>query len=432
MKRATWSRPAALLLVVALAAAACGGDDDKDDAGGKATPGAPVATTGFDGTTIKVGALTPQSGGVEVIGIPLTNGNKAYFDHVNAAGGIAGKYKIELVEADTQYDPTTAASKYLEMKDSVALFAQILGTAVTDRLLGDLEDDNVIGLPASLDSKWVREAHLMPVGAPYQLQAINSIDWYFSQAENKDDTLCALASTDEYGDAGLAGIDYIAGKLGIDVAAKAEFPAPGKDRPKQTFQSQLSSLKAASCEVIFFVGTPTDTGSLATTLGESPDYTPTIIGQSPTWLTAFAAFPYLQQHFLLASEGTEYGDTSVPGMAQLQQVLTEFAAKQPDPAKAQKPDIYFNFGYLQGIATVKLLEKAVELGDLSRAGLAKALDELGTVDFGGLTGSYKYGPPDDRVPPISSSIYKPNKDKPGGLQIVEQGYTADSAKDFEL
>ena len=98
------------------------------------------------------------------------------------------------------------------------------------------------------------------------------------------------------------------------------------------------------------------------------------------------------------------------------------------------PDVYFSFGYIQAVATVALLEKAVELGDLSREGVATALEELGTVDFGGLTGDYTYGPPEDRVPPIKSSIFKPNPDAtayPTGLELVVQDYEADSAADYE-
>ena len=109
------------------------------------------------------------------------------------------------------------------------MYVQILGTPVVDALLGDLADQNVIASPASLDSDWVREANLLPVGAPYQLQAINSIDWYYSQAEHEGDVLCTIASDDEYGDAGVEGIDYIADKLGIEVAQKSTFPTV--DRP---------------------------------------------------------------------------------------------------------------------------------------------------------------------------------------------------------
>ena len=50
--------------------------------------------------------LTPLTGPVAVIGKPLTAGNEVYFDYVNKEqGGIAGKYKVELVQADTQYKP---------------------------------------------------------------------------------------------------------------------------------------------------------------------------------------------------------------------------------------------------------------------------------------------------------------------------------------
>jgi hypothetical protein len=118
----------------------------------------------------------------------------------------------------------------------------------------------------------------------------------------------------------------------------------------------------------------------------------------------------------------------VPGMANLVTVREEYAPDTP-------PDIYFSFGYIQAFATVKLLEKAVELGDLSREGLAAALDELGTIDFEGLSGNWTYGPPEDRVPPLKSSIFKPNADGatyPTGLELVAQDIEAESAKDYEF
>ena len=81
----------------------------------------------------------------------------------------------------------------------------------------------------------------------------------------------------------------------------------------------------------------------------------------------------------------------------------------------QQPDYYFSFGYLQGIAMTALLEKAVELGDLSREGLMKASDELGTVSFEGLSGDYQYGPAESRNPSRMSTIYEVKPDQPFGL-----------------
>ena len=438
MRPTKWMRLLAVATSLALVGAACG--DDDDDSGGdegtdESTDGGTAAdiepAPGFDGTTIRVGALTNNGPPLAAIGIPLTAGNQAYVDYINTEkGGIGGRYKIELVVEDTSYNPTTAGEKLDQTVDTVAMYMQLLGTPVVDALLGDLEEHNVIAGPASLDSDWLAEPNLLPISAPYQMQAINSIDWYFSQDGNEDHVLCSLASDDEYGDAGVEGVDYIAGELDIEVAEQSTFPSPsGRGGAAHDFSGQVRELEDAECDVVFAVATLADTNSIATAFTGRPEFTPTVIGQSPTWLGAFAANPWLQEHFLLAGEGPAYGDTSVPGMELLTHILETYGGPEA------KPDIYFNFGVVEAIATVALLEKAVDLGDLSREGLATALEELGEVDFQGLTGDYTYGAPEDRVPPLKSTIFKPNADAanfPTGLEVVEQDYEAESAKDYDF
>ena len=433
MRPSKWLRLLALGVAFSLVGAACGDDDDAGDDtetdDGRGTAAELEPAPGFDGTTIRIGALGNTGPPLAAIGKPLSAGNRAYFEYINSQGGVAGKYPIELVEEDTSYNPTTAGEKFASTVDDVVMYVQILGTPVVDALLGDLEEKDVIASPASLDSDWLLERNLLPVGAPYQIQAINSIDWYYSQAGNEGDVLCTLASDDEYGDAGVQGVDYVAEALDVEVAQKSSFPSPsGRQGAAHDFAGQVRELEDAECDVVFAVATLADTNSIATAFAGRPDFTPTVIGQSPTWQTAFAANPWIQEHFLLVSEGPAYGDTSVPGMANLITVREEYAPDVP-------PDIYFSFGYVEAFATVKLLEKAVELGDLSREGLATALEELGTVDFEGLTGNYTYGPPGDRVPPLKSSIFKPNADGatyPTGLELVAQDIEADSAKDYEF
>ena len=41
-------------------------------------------------------------------------------------------------------------------------------------MLPQLKPDNIVAAPASLDAFWVREQNLLPIGAPYQIQAINA------------------------------------------------------------------------------------------------------------------------------------------------------------------------------------------------------------------------------------------------------------------
>lgn len=429
MKTSKWLRPLVLLAALALAAAACGGSSNNSSStttkGNGATPGAPVAVPGFDGTTIKLGVITPTSGTVALIGNPLTAGNKAYFDYVNQElGGIAGKYKIELDIRDSAYDPTKALQEYAAIKGNVVMLAQLLGTPVVNAVLEQLKTDGLVAAPASLDSFWVREANLLPVGGPYQIQALNALNWYETDGGGKGKVVCSLIQDDPYGEAGQQGLDFAAGKLGIKIAVTARFPAPPA---AADFTAPIGQLQGAGCQMVFLVATPTSTGAA---LGKAVEvsFAPQWIGQSPTWIGVLGKSPlapYLQKNFLVASEGPNYGDQSVKGMSELIRIQKKYAP-------TQTPDVYFNFGYLQGIAVTALLEKAVALGDLSHAGIMKALDELGTVSFGGLSGDYKYGPPADRVPPIKSSIFKVDPASPTGLTLVKGDLVAPFAKDFKF
>jgi len=437
VKALKWFRPLALLLALALATAACGGSSDDDDAAdppeasddggdGDEPAGDPEATAGFDGTTIKLGVVTPTSGPVAIVGNPLTAGNQAYFDYLNEeVGGIAGKYPVELDIRDSGYDPTKAGQEYSAIKEDTVMLAQLLGTPIVNAVLEQLITDGVSAAPASLDSLWVREPNLLPVGGPYQIQAINALDWYVAE-NGEDKVLCSLISDDPYGEAGQEGLEFAAENLDLELAVTATFPAPPA---AADFTAPISQLQGEGCEMVFLVATPSSTGPA---LGKAAEvgFAPQWIGQSPSWLGALGKSPlapYLQANFLVVSEGPNYGDESVEGMAELIRIKDTYA---PD----QEADVYFNFGYIQAKAVTALLEKAVELGDLSHEGILAASEELGTVSFDGLLGDYTYGPADERVPPTTSSIFMVDPESPTGLTLVEgaQDIEADFAKDFEF
>jgi ABC-type branched-subunit amino acid transport system substrate-binding protein len=416
-KRVLW-----LAAVLALVLAGCGGAADEGESGDEGEAASLKNVPGFDGKTIKLGVLTPLSGPVAVIGLPLTAGNQVYFDYVNSKGGIAGKYKVELVQEDTQYSPPKTVQQYNKVKGDVVAFTQVLGTAPTLAVLPQLRSDGMIAAPASLDALWVREENLLPVGGPYQIQAINALDYYVNQADGKGKNVCSFIQDDAYGEAGQAGVDFAAEKLGFKVADTQKFKVGDKD-----VTGQIQRLQRSKCDAVFLVATPSDAGTIwgtAAKLGFAPRW----IGQSPSWIDELGASPlaeYLQKTTWITAEGTEWGDDQVEGMTALVDRVKEF---KPD----QDPDYYFSFGYLQGQAMTALLEKAVELGDLSHEGLMKASEELGSVSFDGLSGDYQYGPAESRNPPRTTTIYEVDPDKPFGLGTLEYQYESDAAKEYEF
>ncbi len=425
----------AATFALALILAACGDDDTTNSAatttttagGGDApstTAGAPQPVPGFDGTTIKVGILDPLSGLASIIGNPLAAGQEAYWAYVNdELGGIGGKYPVEVVLEDTQYEVNTTVQKYNKIKGDVVLFAQVMGTPHNQALLPLLDDDNIVSAPASQDSIWIREQHMLPIIEPYQIDVINAVDYYLTDGGGStDDTFCSVVENDLYGQAGQEGFEFAAKQYGFDIAQTSRFELGDSD-----FTAQVSALKSANCDMVFATALPTEFNGIITT-ADNLDFTPRWIGQSPAWIDELAntdLASYYQDHVWIVAVGPEWGDTSYPGVAELLDRLERY---RPD----QEPDYYFSFANYQADAVRQVLERAVANGDLSRDGIIAAMNGMDVLDFGGVIGDYTYGPPEDRNPPRGSSIFAIDPAKPFALRALKVNFSSDAAEAYEV
>ena len=429
----------ALPLAAALVLGACGGGDSSSDSGGtkgangcKNTPpntegavsnagNAPAKVPGFDGTTITLGALTPQSEVLTavVVGGILTQGNQVYWDAVNAKGGIAGKYKVKLVTEDTKYSPSVTPQAYAKTKGNVVAYNQVFGTAVTNSILQSMVGDNVSGAPATLDADWICDTNLFPIGTPYQVQAINGVHWWHMLSDSNKN-ICTLTQDDPYGDAVIEGVEYAAKKMDLSVKTKQKFPVPPPD-----LTPQVQALKDKGCQAVVLGTLPGDTAAIGDK-AQSIGLETQLIGVSPTFFPLYAKNAYLQKNFVQVSDGTNWGNTSVAGM---QQMVADVAKYKPDAAQSQ----YFAFGYAQSWALEQILTKAVANGDLSRGGIQKAMSEVGTLKFDGLLGDYTYGAGvADRNPPRENTVFKIDVAAPGSTAVVEANVTSDAAKSYTV
>ena len=93
------------------------------------------AEPGLTATTIKLGITLPMTGIASPGYNKIPGAMKAYFDYVNANGGVNGR-KISLVVKDDQYIPATAVARANELilRDRVFALVGTLGTASTKAL----------------------------------------------------------------------------------------------------------------------------------------------------------------------------------------------------------------------------------------------------------------------------------------------------------
>ena len=435
---------ATCLAISGLALAACGSGSNNTStpttAAAKAT--APAATSatqatqatqapkkeltpapGFDGKTIKVGDITALSGSPAVIGAQLAAGQDVFWKYYNAEhGGIAGKYPVEVVLEDNLYDATTTVQKYNKMKDGVVMFSQVMGTAPTLALLPLLKADNIVAAPASQDAFWVREQQLFPVIEPYQIDAINAMDYMMKEGGGQGKKVAVVLQNDVYGEAGLEGVQFAAKQLGFDVVTTPRFKVGDQD-----FTAQVKELQNSGAEIVFAVALPTEFGKILGTAA-SLGYTPQWVGQSPAWVDLLLGTPlkdYLASNVMIAAVGPEWGDPTVPEAAAFAERVKTY---KPD----QTPNYYFSFGYYQAQATAQLLEKAVELGSLDREGIVTAMNSLDKLRFDGLAGDYTYGPPDQRDPARVTTMFKVTPGGPFGLKSLKYNFTSPAAQAFEF
>ncbi|WP_433280424.1 ABC transporter substrate-binding protein [Pseudonocardia xinjiangensis] len=140
---------AAAAVAAALVLSACGAGGRPD--GGSGADAAPAV--GITDTSVKIGAHFPLTGVAAPGYSEIPTGAKAYFDFVNAAGGINGR-TIDYVFRDDAYNPTQTSQvvNELVLQDQVFALLGGLGTPTHSAVLDYLNSEGVPDLFVSSGS----------------------------------------------------------------------------------------------------------------------------------------------------------------------------------------------------------------------------------------------------------------------------------------
>jgi hypothetical protein len=111
--------------------------------------------------------------------------------------------------------------------------------------------------------------------------------------------------------------------------------------------------------------------------------------------------------------------------------MKKFLDDQKKYAPDQFPDPYFMYGYAAAQMLTAVIKKAIEKGDLSRAGILDAKLHAGKISLGGLVPDVEYTPnlgPASRV----SNIATVDLTSPGFLKIEKDYFIGDAAKNMKF
>ena len=208
--------------------------------------------TGATDTEIKIGNIMPYSGPASAYGV-IGKTQQAYFNKINAAGGINGR-KINFISYDDGYSPpkTVEQARKLVESDEVLLIFNPLGTPGNTAIQKYMNSKKVPQLfVATGATKWNDPQHFpWTMGWQPSYQSESRIYAKFLLKEKPDAKIAVLYQTDDYGK------DYLKGlKDGLGDKASMIVAEESYELTEPTIDSHIVKLKATGADVFVNITT---------------------------------------------------------------------------------------------------------------------------------------------------------------------------------
>ena len=266
---------ATALAVVLLAATAAGCSDD--GGGGSSSGGGDVP--GVTDTEVTVGTHMPLTGPAAAGYSKIAPATKAYFDFVNANGGINGR-KISLKVKDDGYNPanTQTVVRELVLQDKVFAILNGLGTPTHTGVLDFLKTNRVPDLFVASGSRSWNQPDKYPgtFGFNPDYTVEGKILATYVKENQAGKKVCVLGQDDDFGRDFLAGVERVLGP----VAAKQTYVTSNPN-----VGPQMGALKAAGCQVVMLATVPGFTAlsiGTAAKIAFKPQFVVSNVGADPT------------------------------------------------------------------------------------------------------------------------------------------------------
>jgi branched-chain amino acid transport system substrate-binding protein len=248
-------RTAVVIAALVLVATACGARFDEEESTGGLEAGAPSSavstttpvtlpagpgrTTGVSDDEIKVGFLLPITGAAPVPS-RFDKGVSAYWDYVNAQGGIGGR-RVTVVIEDTQSQAEVGKDKAKKLVEDDEVFAIV----VLDRL----ENQEAIG-------SYLNELEVPTISVQ-------------TTADMPDDEIWNFNVTIDHGLQGEVVADYFVNELGLEKVGVVRENTPALDPGVEQFEQEVDELGAEVVISRAIEGQATDFLNEALALSES-------------------------------------------------------------------------------------------------------------------------------------------------------------------
>jgi ABC-type branched-subunit amino acid transport system substrate-binding protein len=290
---------------------------------------------------------------------------QAYFNYVNATGGINGR-KIKYVVKDDQYNPakTKSATSELILRDKVFAIFGALGTPTHSAVVADINRRGIPDVFVNTGSSNFDNPSKYPTTFPYFPSYVveSKVMAYYIQSDVNlnEKKRCLFYQDGEFGENAEKGFNA----AGMKFATTVSYFSGQQVAP---FTSQITKMKSEGCELVVFFGVTSATAQMLGTAARA--------AFRPTWMvTSVGSDPSVLAGSLGANTNALLNGIYSPSfLVPIQDTSNAYVKQMKVIADAAK--LPWNFYTYYGINTAYVLSQAIKAAgpNLTRKGLITAL-----------------------------------------------------------
>src|SRR5271157_2482634 len=283
--RLRW-QAAAIMTVASLAVAACSSSSGSTAASSSSSSSSALTASapGITATTITIGSHQPLTGPAAPGYSEIAPGSNAYFQYVNAHGGVYGR-KIVYKYLDDGYNPTTTASvvRQLVLQDNVYALFNGLGTPTHLAAIQFLNSQKVPDVFVASGCTCWNQPTTYPETFGWQIDYVREgkILGQYVKQHFAGKKVAYFYQDDEFGMDGVKGLDY-------EIPASMVVSKQSYVDTNVNIAPQVAALRASGAQVVIAFSIPAFTALLklnSLKLGYSPTLVVSNVGEDPITLS---------------------------------------------------------------------------------------------------------------------------------------------------
>jgi branched-chain amino acid transport system substrate-binding protein len=359
--------------------------------------GPPLASApGVTAREIHIGMSAAFKGTASGLGTELYRGAQAYYDEINARGGLYGR-TLSVVALDDNYEPLPCVKNTIQLidKDSVFFLSNYVGTPTLTRALPVIKryaDQHVVLVGNFTGAQPQREApyveHVFNVRASYRQEMMALVERFWALGARN---FGVYSQADAYGRSGTDGVARGLGQRGAKIAMETTYQRGA--RFEDDMSPAVNALRRAGVDVVLCTGAYQGCGAFVRTARDLGWNVPI---SNVSFVGSDAMLRLLAQQGKTAGRDytralvnsqvvPSYDDVSLPGVMEYRALMDKYNPAVPAALKDGKyAPQHYSFISLEGYINARVVVEALRRAgpNPTRVSFRQALESVKNFDLG--------------------------------------------------